>query len=137
MGASGNEMLPIGDTIPDPTTRVGRQEERRWENVTPEATTGNNRPVSKPPPPEPSLRESRPETPGSVEYNQRGGLSESREDSTTNTQKGAGEDTNGSQKGQGNDKGKEPTARKVHMPNYGKREIRGKVYHAKAFPEEQ
>ena len=93
-GPAENEISPIGNRSPVPTPGIERPE-RRWNNVMPEEAPINSGSVSKSPPPSPPVRESRPATPERVEDNQRGRLNGDPEDSATNTQTGAGKDSNG------------------------------------------
>ena len=102
---AGNEIFPIGDRNTEPTPAIERQDERREDNVTPEAVHGNIASVSKPPPPATQVRDSRPETPGRVQDNQRGRRAETQEDSRTDTRKEAGKDAKGRQKGEGKETG--------------------------------
>ena len=86
---------------PVPTSAIERLRERGEDNVAPDAATRNNVAVPKPSPPEPPVRENRPETPERVEGDRRGRLNEPPEDSTSNVNKGSGKAGKGSQIGKG------------------------------------
>ena len=116
-------------------SRNGKQGEKREDIEAQGGISRNHAAVSKPPPPAPPIRGSRPETQGRIDEEKKRQRRKQQEESATISYKGCGQDIKGCPAGKEKDSTytneRVSTPRKVYVPCGGNRENRGKAYRPK------